>query len=89
MQLIRYPSYITQSFYFFNHFFSLKFPSYEKLAMASQFDLAPFYDVIICNSVFQHGFLTWELQIAMCIMFISNKQHKYSISECLTLSVLS
>ena len=57
INLIKFPSYITQFFYF--HFFILKFPSYEKLAMASQFDLTRFYDVIIRNSVF----LTREFQI--------------------------
>ena len=31
--------------------------------MTSQFDLNPFYDVIIRNSVFQLGFLTREFQI--------------------------
>ena len=31
--------------------------------MTSQFDLTWFYDVIICNSVFQLGFLTREFQI--------------------------
>ena len=35
----------------------------EKLVMTSQFDLTRFYDVIICNSVFQLGFLTREFQI--------------------------
>ena len=48
---------------FYFHFFNLKFPNYEKLAMTSQFDLTRFYDVIICNSVFRLGFLTWEFQI--------------------------
>ena len=33
----------------------LKFLSYEKLAMTSQFDLTRFYVVIIRNSVFQLG----------------------------------
>ena len=32
--------------------FSLKIPSYENLAMTSQFDVCQFYDVIIGNSVF-------------------------------------
>ena len=31
--------------------------------MTSQFDLNPFYDVIIRNSVFQLGFLTREFHI--------------------------
>ena len=31
--------------------------------MTSKFDLTRFYDVIICNSVFQAGFLTPEFQI--------------------------
>ena len=31
--------------------------------MTSQFDLTWFYEVIICNSVFQLGFLTREFQI--------------------------
>ena len=48
--LIKFWSYLTRFFYF--HFFIAKFPSYEKLAMTSQFDLTRFYDVIICNSVF-------------------------------------
>ena len=33
-------------------FWILKFPSYEKLAKMSQFDLTRFYDIIIRNSVF-------------------------------------
>ena len=33
--------------FFYFHFFILKFPSYKKLAMTSQFDLIRFYDVII------------------------------------------
>ena len=49
-------------FYYF-HFFNLKFPSNEKLAMTSQFDFTRFHNVIICNSVFQPGFLTREFQI--------------------------
>ena len=48
--LIKLLSYITRFFYCY--FFILKFPSYEKLAMTSQFDLSRFYDVIICNSDF-------------------------------------
>ena len=59
--LIRFPNYVTRFFYF--RFFNLKFPSHEKLAMTSQFDLTRFYDFIIRNSVFQVGFLTWEFQI--------------------------
>ena len=59
--LIRFPGCVTRFFYFC--FFNLKFPSYEKLAMTSQFDLTRFYDFIIRNSVFQVGFLTWEFQI--------------------------
>ena len=59
--LIRFPSYVTRLFYF--RFFNLKFPSYEKSAMTSQFDLTWFDDVIIRNSVCQLGFLTRELQI--------------------------
>ena len=51
--LTKFPSYVTQCFYF--HFFILKFRSYEKLAMTSQFDLTRFYDVIIRNSVFNLG----------------------------------
>ena len=54
-------SYVTRLFYF--HFFNLEFPSYEKLAMTSQFDKIRFYDVIIRNSVFQLGFLTRKFQI--------------------------
>ena len=38
--------------FFYFHFFILKFLRYEKLAMASQFDLTRFYDVIIRNSLF-------------------------------------
>ena len=49
MYLIKFPSYVTRFFHF--HFFVLKFPSYEKLALTSQFDLTRFYDVIIRNSV--------------------------------------
>ena len=52
---------MTRFFYF--HFFILKYPSYEKLAMMSQFELTRFYDVIIHNLVFQPDFLTWEFQI--------------------------
>ena len=48
--LIEFPSYITRFFYF--HFFILKFPGYEKLAMMSQFDFTRFYDILIHNSVF-------------------------------------
>ena len=40
---------------FYVHLFILKFLSYEKLAMTSQFDLTRFYDAIICNSVFNSG----------------------------------
>ena len=47
---IKFSSYLTRLFYF--HFFIVKFPSYEKLALTSQFDLIRFYDVIIRNSVF-------------------------------------
>ena len=47
--LIKFPSKVTRFFYF--HFFILKWPSYEKLAMKSKFDLTWFYDIIICNSV--------------------------------------
>ena len=32
--------------------FSFKIFSYEKLALASQFDITRFYDIIIRNSVF-------------------------------------
>ena len=59
--LIRFLSYVTRFFYF--RFFNLKFPSYEKLAMTSQFDLTRFCDVITRISVFQFGFLTQEFQI--------------------------
>ena len=51
--LMRFPIYVAQSFYF--HFFSLKFPSYERFSMTSQFDLNRFYDIIIRNSAFQLG----------------------------------
>ena len=59
--LIKFQSYVTRFFDF--HFFILKFPSYEKLAVTSQFDLTRFYGVVIRNSVFQLGFLTLEFQI--------------------------
>ena len=48
--LKKFPSYVTLFFYF--HFFIVKFPGYEKFAMASQFDLTRFYDIIISNSAF-------------------------------------
>ena len=52
--LIKFSSYLTRFFYF--HFFIVKFPRYEKLALTSQFDLTRFYDVInvtrFFNSVF-------------------------------------
>ena len=48
--LIKFSSYLTRFFYF--HFFIVKFPSYEKLILTSQFDLTRFYDFIIHNSVF-------------------------------------
>ena len=51
--LIEFPSYVTRFFYF--HFFILKFLSYEKSAMTSQFDLNRFYGVIIRDSVFNSG----------------------------------
>ena len=35
--------------------FSFKVPTYEKLAMTSQFGLTQFYDVIICKLVFNSG----------------------------------
>ena len=57
IHLIRFPSYVTRFFYF--RFFNLKFLSYKKIAMTSQFDLTRFYDVVIRNLVFQLGFLTW------------------------------
>ena len=50
ISLIIFASYVTRLFYF--HFFILKFPSYEKLAMTSQFDLTRFYDAEIRNSAF-------------------------------------
>ena len=34
------------------HFFIPNFPSYEKLAMTSQFELTRFHDVITRNSIF-------------------------------------
>ena len=58
--LIKCSSYLIRLFYF--HFFIVKFPSYKKLALTSQFDLTQFYDVIIRNSVFYLGFLTREFQ---------------------------
>ena len=48
MYLTRFPSYITR--FCFIRFFNLKFLSYKKLAMRSQFDLTRFFDVIIRNS---------------------------------------
>ena len=48
--LIKFASYINWFIYF--QFSILKFPSYEKLAMMSQFDVTRLYDVIIHNSVF-------------------------------------
>ena len=59
---MKFSSYLSRFFYF--HFFIEKFPSYEKLALSSQFDLTRFYDVIIRNSVSQLGFLTREFQIS-------------------------
>ena len=48
--LIKFSSYLTRFFYF--HFFIVKYPSYEKLALTSQFDLTRIYDIIMCNLVF-------------------------------------
>ena len=48
--LIKLSSYLTRFFYF--HFFIVKYPSYEKLALTSQFDLTRIYDIIMCNLVF-------------------------------------
>ena len=48
--LTKLSSYLTRLFCF--RFIIVKFPSYEKLALTSQFDLTRFYDVIIRNSVF-------------------------------------
>ena len=48
--LIKSSSYLTRVFYF--HFLIVKFSSYEKLALTSQFDFTRFYDVTIRNSVF-------------------------------------
>ena len=45
LYFIKITSYVTRLFYF--HFFILRFPSYGKLAMTSQFDLTQFYDIII------------------------------------------
>ena len=66
--LIKFPSYVTRFFNF--HFFILKFPSYEKVAMMSQSDLTRCYDVIIRNSVFKSGipdsdFLEYSVLINM------------------------
>ena len=72
--LIRFPSYVTRFCYF--RFFNLKFSSYEKLAMTSQFDLTRFYDVIIRNSVFQLGFLTPEFQIPQWNVYNSTDYSK-------------
>ena len=41
--------------------------------MTSELDLTRFYDVIIRNSVFQLGFLTWEIQIPVIIVEITHK----------------
>ena len=57
--LIKFSSYLTRFFYF--HFFIVKFPSYEKLAMTSQFDLARFYDVMRRNSIFSTQFFNSEI----------------------------
>ena len=46
---------LRNSGFFCFHFSVLKFPSYEKLAVASQFDLTQIYDVIIRNSVYLLG----------------------------------
>ena len=59
MYLIKFPSYVTRFCYFC--FFNQKFPSYEKLAMMSQFDLAPFYDVRRRNSIFSTQFFNSEI----------------------------
>ena len=48
---------------------SVKIPSYENLAMTSQFDLTQFYDVIICDSVFLLRFLTREFEISPHFFF--------------------
>ena len=48
--LIKLSIYFTRFFCF--HFYIVKFPSYEKLTLTSQFDLTRFDDVIIRNSVF-------------------------------------
>ena len=48
--LMKFQSYVTRFFSF--HFFILMWPSYEKLAMISQFDITRFHEVIIRNSVF-------------------------------------
>ena len=47
--LIRFSSYLTRFFYF--HFFILKFLSYEKLALTSQFDLTWEFQIpkLYCN----------------------------------------
>ena len=50
MYLRKFLSYMTQFFYL--QFFILKFLSYEKVAMTSQFDLTQFYEDITRNSVF-------------------------------------
>ena len=50
--LIRFPSYVTR---FFFSLFQSKVSELQKIAMTSQFHLTRFYDVIIGNSVFQHG----------------------------------
>ena len=47
---------MTRFFYF--HFFILKYPSYEKLAMMSHSELTRFYDVIIIDKN-----LNWHHQI--------------------------
>ena len=43
---------LRNSVFFYFYFFILKVPSYEKLAITSEFKLTRFYDVISNNSVF-------------------------------------
>ena len=43
--------------------------------MTSQFDLTPFYDVIIRNSVFQLGFLAREFQISVLNVLLVFRNH--------------
>ena len=72
--LIRFPSYVTR---FFFSLFQSKVSELQKIAMTSQFHLTRFYDVIIGNSVFQHGNfrslykVLRNLVVALCWNFLN------------------